>query len=86
MGKQPKKPGFIKQGLMVLRYPDASLAVKAMLVGLVLYVLAPLDLMPEALFGPFGLADDAGAIGAFAWLAKTAFAYYAAREQDAQGR
>ena len=85
MNQGVQKPGFIKKAWLVLRYPDASLAVKAMLVSLVLYVIAPFDLIPEAFFGPFGLADDAGAIAAFAWVAKTAFAYYATRANDVQG-
>lgn len=32
-----------------------------------LYVLTPIDFLPEALFGIFGLFDDATAIGAFIW-------------------
>lgn len=28
--------------------------------GLLLYLLSPIDLIPEALFGPLGIADDAG--------------------------
>jgi uncharacterized membrane protein YkvA (DUF1232 family) len=33
-------------------------------VGCVFYIVSPIDLMPEALLGPFGLIDDAGALGA----------------------
>lgn len=28
----------------------------------VVYILSPIDFMPEALLGPFGLIDDAGAL------------------------
>ena len=42
--------------------------VKHFLVGVfcVLYVLSPVDLLPEALLGPFGLPDDVVA-GLIAW-------------------
>jgi uncharacterized membrane protein YkvA (DUF1232 family) len=50
---------------------------KSVMVAMLFYVLSPVDMMPEAIFGPFGMVDDAGALAVFAWVAKTAFAYYA---------
>lgn len=42
------------------RFPGATRqGVGLSLLGIV-YVISPLDLMPELLLGPFGLADDAG--------------------------
>lgn len=37
-----------------------------------IYVLSPLDLIPEAALGPFGLADDivVGLVGMRAWFRK----------------
>lgn len=31
------------------------------------YVLSPLDIIPEVVLGPFGIFDDATAIGVFIW-------------------
>lgn len=31
-------------------------------VGCVIYIISPIDLMPEAILGPFGLLDDGGAL------------------------
>jgi uncharacterized membrane protein YkvA (DUF1232 family) len=36
----------------------------------VIYVLSPLDLLPEALLGPVGLLDD---LGVLAWAARQLF-------------
>ncbi len=33
-----------------------------MAVGCIVYVISPVDLMPEALLGPIGLIDDLGAL------------------------
>ncbi|MDX2130211.1 MAG: YkvA family protein [Chloroherpetonaceae bacterium] len=39
---------------------------KATFFVLVLYAISPIDLFPEAFFGPFGFADDFGALLLFA--------------------
>lgn len=31
-------------------------------IPIILYIISPIDLVPEALLGPFGLADDVGAL------------------------
>jgi len=33
------------------------------LIAAVIYILSPFDLLPEAILGPIGLIDDAGALG-----------------------
>jgi uncharacterized membrane protein YkvA (DUF1232 family) len=40
------------------RDPRVSRRHKAVAVGVVAYLLSPIDLLPEALLGPLGLADD----------------------------
>lgn len=76
--------GFIRKGILVIKYPDASLALKALMLAVVTYIISPVDFLPEAVFGPFGLVDDAGALATLAWLAKTAYAYYAYQQKNAQ--
>ncbi len=45
----------------------ATLFEKLTLILSLLYVFTPIDFIPEAVFGIFGLFDDATAIGAFVW-------------------
>ncbi len=45
----------------------ATLFEKLTLILSPLYVLTPIDFIPEAVFGFFGLFDDATAIGVFIW-------------------
>ncbi len=45
----------------------ATLFEKLTLILSLLYVFTPIDFIPEAVFGIFGLFDDATAIGAFIW-------------------
>ncbi len=45
----------------------ATLFEKLTLILSPLYVLTPIDFIPEAVFGIFGLFDDATAIGMFVW-------------------
>jgi uncharacterized membrane protein YkvA (DUF1232 family) len=47
-------------------YPGASRRHLAMLLGAALYIVSPVDFMPEALLSVFGLADDTMVTG---WLA-----------------
>lgn len=48
------------------RYDDVRVGRLAMMALAVAYILSPIDLMPEALFWVFGVADDAAVA---AWLA-----------------
>jgi uncharacterized membrane protein YkvA (DUF1232 family) len=50
--------------LRLLRDKRVSLGDKAIALAGLAYVLSPLDLMPEFLFGPFGLLDDLVVISA----------------------
>jgi uncharacterized membrane protein YkvA (DUF1232 family) len=45
----------------------ATLFEKLTLVLSPLYVLTPIDFIPEAIFGIFGFFDDATAVGVFIW-------------------
>lgn len=45
----------------------ATLFEKLTLIFSLLYVFTPIDFIPEAVFGIFGLVDDATAIGVFVW-------------------
>ena len=47
-------------------YQDTPASQLALMVGALAYLITPVDLMPEALLGPFGLLDDAFVL---AWLA-----------------
>ncbi len=49
----------------------ATLFEKLTLILSPLYVLTPIDFIPEAVFGFFGLFDDATAIGVFVWTIRT---------------
>jgi hypothetical protein len=44
------------------------------------YILSPVDLLPEALMGPFGLIDDAGALFAGIFAASSAIKAGKARQ------
>lgn len=48
------------------RYTGCSRGRLALMAGAALYVASPVDLLPEGLLGPVGLADDAAVL---AWLA-----------------
>ncbi len=48
-------------------WQEATLFEKLTLVLSMLYVFMPIDFIPEAVFGLFGLFDDATAIGVFVW-------------------
>lgn len=48
-------------------WQSATLLEKFTLILSLLYVLTPIDFIPEAIFGFFGLFDDATAIGVFVW-------------------
>mgnify|MGYP001095324275 CR=1 FL=1 len=52
--------------------PQGILMNKFKAVVCLLYVLSPIDLIPEAALGPFGLADDivVGLVGLRAWFRK----------------
>lgn len=47
-------------------YKETPASQLALMVGAVAYLVMPIDFMPEALLGPFGLLDDAFVL---AWLA-----------------
>ncbi len=74
-GLRPGAPGVLERLRAVPRlvratlrgeYDGASGSHLALLVAAGLYILSPLDFMPEAIFSVFGLADDAVVA---AWLA-----------------
>ncbi|MDQ6716401.1 MAG: DUF1232 domain-containing protein [Actinomycetota bacterium] len=74
-GLRPDGPGLLERSRAVPRlvratlrgeYGGASASHLALLGGAVLYILSPLDLVPEAFFSVFGLGDDALVA---AWLA-----------------
>ena len=77
MSSKKGQPGWIRSAYVVLKYPRASLMVKSVMVAIMFYIFSPVDMMPEVVFGPFGMVDDAGALAVFAWLGRPAFAYYA---------
>ncbi|MFQ3597751.1 MAG: YkvA family protein [Chloroherpetonaceae bacterium] len=49
----------------------ATLFEKLTLILSPLYVLTPIDFIPEAVFGIFGLFDDATAVSIFVWTIRT---------------
>jgi uncharacterized membrane protein YkvA (DUF1232 family) len=44
-----------------------------LLIGLVVYIVSPFDLLPEAILGPIGLIDDVGALVMLGTVIKTVF-------------
>lgn len=55
--------GLCLIGWVVWRYRVPMRGVVAM-VGALIYLVSPVDVLPESLLGPFGLIDDAGVVGA----------------------
>lgn len=49
------------------QYPSVSVGQLLMLAAAVGYVISPVDILPELVFGPLGLVDDAFVVS---WLAK----------------
>lgn len=52
-------------GYVVYRYRVPLRGLAAM-VGAAVYLVSPVDALPEAVLGPFGLVDDVGVLGAVA--------------------
>jgi uncharacterized membrane protein YkvA (DUF1232 family) len=52
-------------GFVMWRYRIAPRGLIAM-IGALVYLASPVDVLPEAILGPFGLLDDAGAVTAAA--------------------
>ena len=74
---RPGTPGLLERGSAVPRlvrsvlrgdYPYAARSHLLALAAALLYVVSPVDLVPEALLGVFGLADDAVVV---TWLVAT---------------
>ena len=56
---------FMRRALILfycLRDPDTPKYVKVIIAGALGYLMAPIDILPEAVLGPLGLVDDAAAI------------------------
>src|ERR1700741_4520339 len=51
-------PDLVVLLLRLLRDPRVPLGAKAVALGGVGYVLSPIDLLPEVIFGPIGFLDD----------------------------
>ncbi len=54
--------GQLRAFLLAMRDPATSLRERAAVVLAALYVLSPVDLVPEAIFAIFGLVDDAAVL------------------------
>ena len=66
-GRRPGAPGIgdrmrsvprMVGGVLSGRYPELGRGRLALLVLAVAYIVSPVDLLPEAVLGPIGLADD----------------------------
>ena len=57
--------GVAVVGFVMWRYRIPPRGLIAM-IGALIYLVSPIDLLPEAMLGPFGLLDDAGAATAAA--------------------
>lgn len=51
-------PNMLKLTLRLLRDDRVPTSAKLFVGGMVVYVMSPVDLLPEALFGPLGVVDD----------------------------
>jgi uncharacterized membrane protein YkvA (DUF1232 family) len=62
MSEKPSAPEFNKEDFLSLFF-NASVPFNYkffLVAGLLVYSISPVDLIPEVIFGPFGLADDVG--------------------------
>lgn len=73
------KAGFIKVALRYIEDPNRNFFARLFLALspiFILYVISPLDLVPEAFLGPLGLADDGAILIALFLLLRFAFSFY----------
>lgn len=71
--------GFVKACLRYIEDPNRSLISRIFLAltpVLVLWVILPLDLIPELVLGPIGLADDGAIVIALFLLFRLAISFY----------
>lgn len=71
--------GFIKACLRYIEDPNRSLLTRIFLALtplLVFWIISPLDLIPEVILGPVGLADDGAIIIALFLLFRLAISFY----------
>ena len=79
MYKKTAKVGFIKACLRYIEDPNRSLISRIFLALtplLILWIVLPLDLIPEIVLGPIGLADDGAIIIALFLLFRLAISFY----------
>lgn len=79
MYKKTNKAGFITACLRYIEDPNRSLVSRIFLAItplLVLWIILPLDLIPEMILGPIGLADDGAILIALFLLFRLAVSFY----------
>ena len=77
--------GLIRACLRYIEDPTRSFVSRAFLAVsplLVLWVISPLDLVPEIVLGPLGLADDTAIVIALILLARLAVSFYAEQRYE----
>lgn len=78
--------GLLVVGYVMWRYRIPPRGVVAM-IGALVYLASPIDVLPEALLGPLGLVDDAGVItGVTIFVYKIVKARQRLRDAGIQGR
>lgn len=81
--KKTAQVGVFKAVLRYIEDPNRSIFTRIFLAAapfFVVYILSPLDLMPEILLGPLGLTDDILIIAGFIFLTKLANSFYSQKK------
>ena len=82
MYEQTARVGYIKACQRYIEDPSRSLISRLFLALaplFILWVVSPLDIIPEAFLGPLGLADDTAILIALFLLMRFAISFYAER-------
>lgn len=79
MYQNTARVGLIKACLRYIEDPNRNIFARLFLALsplFILWVISPLDIVPEVFLGPLGLADDSAIIVALFFLAKFAVSFY----------
>lgn len=80
MYEQTVRVGFIRACLRYIEDPNRNIFARIMLALsplLLVWVISPLDILPEIILGPLGLADDGAIILTLFFIMRFAYSFYA---------
>lgn len=73
------RTGFIRACLRYIEDPNRPLIARLVLIAsplLIIWVISPLDILPEAFLGPLGLADDGAIVLTLFFIIRFALSFY----------